>query len=76
MKIVFEFDTDSENFDYIELERYKQVDKLAMCLGQIADKVRYWYNKEIRNEIPTEEIGDTIFEIIKDNNINLEKIGY
>ena len=76
MKINFEFDTDSENFDYIELERYKQVDNMAICLGEIADKVRYWYNKEIRNEIPTEEIGDTIFEIIKDNNINLEKIGY
>ena len=75
MKIVFEFDTDSENFDYIELERYKQVDNMAICLGEIADKVRYWYNKEIRNEIPTEEIGDTIFKIINEH-INLEKIGY
>ena len=75
MKINFEFDTDSENFDYIELERYKQVDNMAICLGEIADKVRYWYNKEIRNEIPTEEIGDTIFKIINEH-INLEKIGY
>ena len=75
MKINFEFDTDNENFDYIELERYKQVDNMAICLGEIADKVRYWYNKDDRNEISTEEIGDTIFKIINEH-INLEKIGY
>lgn len=75
MKIIFEFDTDSENFDYTELRRYKCVDDMAMCLGAIADKVRYWYNKDNRNEISTDEIGDVIFGIINEH-INLEKIGY
>ena len=75
MKITFEFDTDSENFDYQELEKYKNVDNITMALSQIADKVRYWYNKDDRTEIPTEEIGDTIFEIINEY-INLERIGY
>jgi hypothetical protein len=75
MLIQFIFDTDSENFDYIELRRYKCVDDMAMCIGAIADKVRYWYNKDNRNEISTDEIGDVIFGIINEH-INLEKIGY
>ena len=75
MKITFEFDTDSEDFDYSELERYKCVNDMAFCLNQIADKVRYWYNKDDRKTISTDEIGDTIFEIINDN-VNMGKIGY
>lgn len=75
MKITFEFDTDSENFDYTQLERHICADKMAMCLGEIADKVRYWYNKDDRKEISTDEIGDVIFKIINEH-INLEEIGY
>ena len=75
MKIKYEFDTNDENFSHIEYERYKQADSMAICLGKIADKVRYWYNKDDRSEISTDEIGDVIFEIINEY-VDLEKLGY
>lgn len=33
MKVIFEFDTESENFNPIELERYKQVDNMTKALS-------------------------------------------
>lgn len=74
MKIKFEFDTLEPNFEPSELERYIQANNTAYCLNAIADKVRYWYNKDDREEISTDEIGDTIFDIIKEHNIDLDKL--
>lgn len=38
MKVIFEFDTESENFNSIELERHKQADDMAKALGEILKK--------------------------------------
>ena len=42
MKVIFEFDTESENFNSIELERHKQADDMAKALGEILKKARGW----------------------------------
>lgn len=34
MKVTFEFDTESENFNSIELERHKQADDMAKALSR------------------------------------------
>lgn len=75
MKITIEFDTESENFEYSELEMYKQARDMLMCLDAIREQLRTWENRDDRTAIPIEEISDKIFEIIQDH-VNLEKMGY
>lgn len=75
MKVIFEFDTDSELFEPAQLEEYKQTESMAVALGKITDLLRTWYKYDERDCIPTEEIRETIMDIIN-RCVNLEKIGY
>lgn len=75
MKIKIEFDTESENFDNYELETYLHAREMLSCISEIKDKVRSWYKYDERTAIPTEEIWDSILDIINEH-INLEKLGY
>ena len=43
MKVIFEFDTESENFDRKELEIYHQSWNMAKCLYEILNQLRSWY---------------------------------
>lgn len=74
MKVIFEFDTDSENFNNCELEQVKQADKMARTLSEITDQLRSWYKYDTRGSIPIDEIHEKIWEIIKENNINIDEI--
>lgn len=74
MKITFEFDTDSENFDNQELERYKAVDDVVYTLNKVYEQIREWYKYDTRGSIPISEVWDTLTSII--NEVNLEKLGY
>lgn len=76
MKITFEFDTESEHFDRTELQRHYQADKLAYTLNDIINHIRNWYKYDSRGSIPADEIYDSIWDIIQDNNINMEDLGY
>ena len=75
MKVIFEFDTYSENFDNTELETHYQAESMALCISKILDKTRSWYKYDERNEIPVEEICDEIIGIVN-KHVNLEKMGY
>lgn len=75
MKITLEFDTDSENFDYHELERIKQAGDMAICISEILNKLRGWEKYDSRENIPVDEITDTLREAIVEN-VNIEKMGY
>ena len=75
MKITIEFDTESENFEYAELEMYKQARDMLMCLDAIREQLRTWENGDDRAVIPIDEVSDKIFEIMQDH-VNLEKMGY
>lgn len=74
MKISFEFDTDSEDFDNCELERYKQVDKMARCLYHIDDKLRGYYKYDTRGSVEIDEFTRTLWDIMKDDGIDLEEL--
>lgn len=74
MKVIFEFDTESENFNPIELERYKQVDNMAKALGEILEKARSWDKYDERTAIPTDEIRKELNEMVCQY-VNIEKIG-
>lgn len=75
MKVTFEFDTESENFDNCELERHYQADKMAYCLSGIIHQLRVWYKYDERENIPVDEIHQKIWDIIQEN-VNMEKLGY
>ena len=75
MKVTFEFDTESENFSQTELEAHYQAWRMAHCLSLIEDQLRQWYKYDNRPAIPTEEVRDTILEIIAEN-VNMERMGY
>lgn len=76
MKIIFEFDTESENFDYQELEKYKQVDKLIRVLSSFLDKVRTWNKWDERSAIPTEEIHKEFYDLVEEEGLDLSSMGY
>ena len=76
MKVTFEFNTDDENFDRYQLEAHHQAENLVFTLSKITDKLREWYKYDNRSSIPIEEVYDSIWDIIQDNNINMEKLGY
>lgn len=75
MKVIFEFDTESENFNSIELERHKQADDMAKALGEILKKARSWDKYDGRSAIPTDEIRKEVNEIISQY-VDIDKIGY
>ena len=75
MKVIFEFDTESENFNSIELERHKQADDMAKALGEILKKERSWDKYDGRSAIPTDEIRKEVTEIISQY-VDIDKIGY
>lgn len=37
MKVIFEFDTDSELFEPAQLKEYKQTESMAVAFGEITD---------------------------------------
>ena len=75
MIVTFQFDTDSENFDNTELEAHYQANNMACCLSEIENKLRSWYKYDERPAIPTEEIRETILDIIQEH-VNMERLGY
>ena len=73
MKVTFEFDTDSADFNPIDLEVIKNADSLWYCLNEIKQQLREWYNHDSRGEIPISEVCDTINDIIEEN-LNTKKL--
>jgi len=76
MKVTFEFRTDDENFDQNELNRHYDADSMAYCLEALREKVRNWVKWDDREQIPKDEIEKVFWEIIQDNNISFERLGY
>ena len=75
MKVTFEFDTSSENFDAHEFECVKIAETLAYCIGEISKKLQEWYKYDSRGSIPISEIKEEIDSIIFEH-VNLKKLGY
>lgn len=75
MKVTFEFDTQSENFDPQEYEVFKCAEDMARVLFEISNKLRSWEKYDEREAIPSDEIRDSIMGIINAR-VNLGKLGY
>lgn len=80
MKITFEFDDNSpkfyENSEYHKLYAMQNAEALGFCLEQMFDKIRCWEKNEDKYNVSTEEVREALVEILQNNNINLERLGY
>ena len=76
MKVIYEFDTNDENFDRTELLTYQNAFKMKSCIYDITNKLRNCYKYDTRGSIPISEVYDELWDIISDNNVDLEEMGY
>lgn len=75
MKITFEFDTDSENFDPTELERVKQSDKMARVLWDMNNEIRGWYKyPSDKNVLNADTLNDRWCDLLIKHGINLDDL--
>lgn len=73
MIITYEFDTDAENFDWCEYEQVKSASNMACALWDISQAVRDWY-KYNPDSLTPDTLHDKFYEILSDNDINIERI--
>ena len=74
MKITYEFDTTSENYDKFEMLRIQKSLDMALALWDLDGKIRNWRKWDERDAIPVEEITDAFVEILEKHMINLDDI--
>ena len=72
MKITYEFDTTSEDFDRAELLRVQKATEMTACIYDIENKLRGWYKYDPRNEVPIDEVREEILEIIRSHDIDTD----
>ena len=49
---------------------------MRSCIYDITNKLREWYKYDTRDSIPISEVYDELWDIISDNNVDLEEMGY
>lgn len=79
MKIIFEFDDNKpefyENHESTKLYAMQNAEMLGFSIEQIFDKIRNW-EKNDKYNVSIDELRDALVEILQNNNISLEKLGY
>ena len=79
MKITFEFDDTKPEFaEYREgykLYAMQNAEMLGFSIEQIFDRIRNW-EKNDKYNVSTDELRDTLLEILDNNGISLDKLGY
>lgn len=73
-KIVYEFDTASEDFRLDELLRIQRADDMARALYLIDQKAREWYRNKADEPLNPDTLNDFIVSVLRECNIELEKI--
>ena len=76
MKITYEFDTNSENWqdDNYTRERYEASFDMLMALSDIKDQLREWYKYDTRESIPISEVFNKLSDIINTRVPKLEEM--
>lgn len=74
MKITYEFDTMSENFDRYEYRRISKALDMALALYDIDSKIRGWIKYDERDTIPIDEITDMFVGVLDNRMINLDDL--
>lgn len=74
MKQIYEFDFQEGSDDSHEIYLIEKRHNMSSALWDLSQKFREWYKYGERPAIPTEEIKDTFYDILEENDINLDKL--
>lgn len=74
MEVIYKFDFKEDSDDLHELKLIEKRTAMYLALYDLSQKFREWYKYGEREAIPTEEIRDTFYDILADNDINLDKL--
>lgn len=76
MITTFTFNTAAEDYDHTEYQTYVQAPQMLQALHEIEQQVRQWYKYDSRGAIPADEIMDKIYDIIQEEGVDMERMGY
>lgn len=74
MEQVYKFTFEEGSDDSYEVYLIEKRRNMSIALWDLSQKFREWYKYGDREAIPTEEIRDTFYDILADNDINLDKL--
>lgn len=74
MKQIYEFDFQEGSSDSHEIYLIEKRHNMSLALWDLSQKFREWYKYDERPAIPTEEIKDTFYDILGENDIDLDKL--
>ena len=74
MEQVYKFTFEEGSDDTCEVYLIEKRHNMSLVLWDLSQKFREWYKYGDREAIPTEEIRDTFYDILADNDINLDKL--
>ena len=74
MEQIYSFTFDEGSDDSYNVYLIEKRQHMALALWDLEQKIRSWYKYDEREAIPTEEIRDTFYDILGENDINLDKL--
>ena len=74
MEQIYKFDFQEGSDDTYEVYLIEKRRNMSLALWDLSQKFREWYKYGEREAIPTEEIRETFYDILDDNDINLDKL--
>lgn len=74
MEVIYKFDFKEGSDDSYETYLIGKRHNMSIALWDLSQKIREWNKHDERSAIPTEEILDTFYDILNDNDINLDRL--
>lgn len=74
MKQIYEFDFQEGSDDSYQIYLIEKRLNMSLALWDLSQKFREWCKYGDREAIPVEEIKDTFYDILEENDINLDKL--
>lgn len=74
MEQIYKFTFEEESDDSYEVYLIEKRHNMSIALWDLSQKFREWVKYDERSSIPAEEIKDTFYDILADNDINLDKL--
>lgn len=73
MEVVYRFTFEEGSDDQHELNLIQKSRNMYLALYDLSQKFREWYKYGEREAVPTEEIRETFYDILSENDVNLDQ---
>lgn len=74
MEQIYRFTFDEGSDDSYNVYLIEKRQNMSLALWDLEQKIRSWYKYDEREAIPTEEIRETFYDILSENDIDLDKL--